>query len=143
MLKLVPTSIGNLFISPQPNLLDLENISKFDIIWNMTDNIDFAILEKDFAQNVILGNIEDYNIPKDIKLFDYQLDMVVNCLKLDGKVLIHCLAGHGRTGLALASVMVRLEGLTAEEALNKSKKICHGPETLCQVLFVKDFFRNK
>jgi len=140
MLKLVSTSTGNLFISQQPNPNELDIYNKYDIIWNMTDNIYYAEFEKNFAHDVMFGNVKDYDIPKDIKLFDYQLDMTVNCLRLDGKVLIHCLAGHGRTGLALASVMVRLEGMSIKDSIKFTRETCNGPESLNQVLFLKNLF---
>ena len=92
MPKLVSTSSGKLFISPLPTDLELKTAIKYDIIWNMMDNIYIAEYEKQFAYDVLFGNVEDYDIPKDINLFDYQLDIVVNCLRLDGSVLIHCLA---------------------------------------------------
>jgi len=141
MLKLVSTSTGNLFISPKPDEWDLQYLNcKYDIIWNMTDEVDYAEFEKQFAHDVLVGNVEDYNIPKDINLFDYQLDMVVNCLRLNGLVLIHCLAGHGRTGMALASVLSRLEKISIKKAINKTRCICEGPETAKQIYFLLKFF---
>lgn len=140
MPKLVSTSSGKLFISPLPTDLELKTAIKYDIIWNMMDNIYIAEYEKQFAYDVLFGNVEDYDIPKDINLFDYQLDMVVNCLRLDGSVLIHCLAGHGRTGMALASVLSRLEGMPIKKAISKTKCICSGPESWNQIVFLLNFF---
>lgn len=143
MLKLVRTSTGFLFISPLPGSEDFDDGGKFDIIWNMTDNLAFAEYEKAFAYDVLLGNIKDYNIPSSTNDFLCQLDLVVTCLQWGGSVLIHCLGGHGRTGMALACVLSRLEGLDAKEAINKTLRICQGPENNLQIEFVKNCLKER
>lgn len=142
MLKLVSTPSGTLFISPLPDKEDLESLEKFDIIWNLTDNESYADFEKEYAYHVYLGNIKDYNIPKDIQKFEHQLSLVINCLRLEGSVLMHCLAGHGRTGMALACVLIGMEYISAEAALKRTNRLCHGPETEEQKEFVRQYAKS-
>ncbi len=42
------------------------------------------------------------------------------------KVLVHCLAGEGRTGCVLAAYLMRAKGLTPEEALATLRKVKGG-----------------
>jgi protein-tyrosine phosphatase len=143
MLKLVTTSSGFLYISPMPFKRELDNSKEFDIIWNLTDDYDLADHEKDYAKKVLIGNVPDYGVPKDVPRFLSQVNEVVNCLRSGGRVLIHCLAGHGRTGMALASVLIKLENLNPTQAMRQTLKLCHGPETPEQIYFIKDLFSKK
>ena len=126
------------------------SISSYDIIYVKNMALTAGVLalglyflfEKDFAFDVLNANIEDYSAPTDVNLFIKQLEAITTCLIFNGKVLIHCLAGHGRTGMALACVLMVLENLTADEALIFSKKECRGPERKCQEDFVKKLWRN-
>ena len=137
----VNTSSGNLYVSPVPSIMDLNDGPAFDIIWNLAEEFaGWCETERYFAEKVLCGNIEDYNIPKDLPLFLKQLGEVVNCLRGGGTVLIHCFAGHGRTGTALAAVKCELDKMPAEQALNFSKSICNGPERKIQRDFVKSLF---
>jgi protein-tyrosine phosphatase len=142
MLKLVSTSSGTLFISPLPDKTELESFEKFDIIWNLTDNESYADFEKEYAHHVYLGNIKDYDIPKDTQKFEHQLSLIINCLRLGGSVLIHCLAGHGRTGMALACVLIGMEYISAETAIKQTNKLCNGPETEDQKEFVRRYAKS-
>jgi atypical dual specificity phosphatase len=44
----------------------------------------------------------------------------------DRKVLVHCLAGMGRTGMVLAAYMIREKGMSADEALREVKRLRPG-----------------
>lgn len=139
-MKEVYLKAGKLFISPMPFEEDLKKHGNFDIIWNLAKELEhIATYEMYYTNNLLLGNIADFNVPIDIKLFNYQLNLVIDNLQNNKKVLIHCLGGKGRTGLALSLVLMKLTKLSAQEALSKTKQICGGPETLEQISFVNNY----
>lgn len=61
-------------------------------------------------------------------------------------VAIHCMAGHGRTGTALASIMIAAGGMTAKDAVEMIRDVyCHKVvETESQTAYVHslDFIFN-
>lgn len=142
-IKLFPTSIGKLFFSPCPDTLNhLQEISQHKIccIFNLAAELSqISSIEKQFCPDVINGNIEDYDIPKDIELFYKQIQHVIELLKQDKSVLIHCNKGHGRTSMALACIVLILEKYTLHEAINKTKKIANGPGIISQIKFIEQF----
>jgi atypical dual specificity phosphatase len=56
------------------------------------------------------------------------LDKAVDLIKDDprGKVLVHCLAGFGRTGMVLCAYLMREKGMSAEEAIRELKRLRPG-----------------
>ncbi len=138
-MKLIPTTSGKLYASSVPLQMDLDSIGKFDIIWNLAKELSFLKKnELDWSKKVIIGNIEDYDIPSNIIKFKYQLLQVVKALQNNGQVLVHCMAGHGRTGMAIACIKHFLDGLSAKDSLEYAKRTCGGPETKLQKNFVKN-----
>ncbi len=136
-MKLIPTSCGKLWIG---NALDAYNLgsSRFHIVWNLAVELAHLIeLELPKTETVLFARIEDYSPPSDIEIFKEQLRTVVASLKNGGKVFVHCLGGCGRTGTALACILVSLEGITEEEALKRTKEYCGGPELTSQMNFVR------
>ncbi len=141
---LVNTSSGTLYISPAPFAEDLELMDPFDIIWNLAKEYSFiAKEEEEFANKVILANINDYDVPSNVAGFGSQLFEVITCLRAGGNVLIHCAGGKGRTGMALALVKHYLDGMPIMNCLKFTKQTCNGPETLKQTLFVINFASTK
>lgn len=140
MLSLIGSEAKTLILfGPIPSEQTLEYLLKKDValIWNlMAECSGVADLEKNFFI-VINSKIEDFSIP-DRSEFLHDLDLVCDYLKEGKNIYIHCLGGHGRTGMALAALGMRLARMTAEEALNFSQHNCHGPETEIQ----KDFILN-
>lgn len=55
---------------------------------------------------------------------DHAVDLMVE--SGDRKVLVHCLAGMGRTGMVLAAYMIREKGMSADEALREVKRLRPG-----------------
>jgi protein-tyrosine phosphatase len=139
-MKLVETSVGSLYIGSKDDVLDMMEQPKeikFDIIWNLAEELGFlAEDEQPYSLITMLGNIPDYDTP-DLVLFSLQLMLVGAALMHDKKVLIHCFAGHGRTGLALAAIKITLDKMTAEQAIAFAKEQCNGPETPEQEDFVR------
>lgn len=123
---------------PDEEVLELLKYEGVEVIWNLTaEHVDLAETEKLYCSEVFCAKIPDYHAPVDEALFMQQLDLIVNSLANGKKVYVHCLAGRGRTGMALASIAVRMCGIGAEESLEMAKYHCGGPENEMQ----KDFVR--
>lgn len=142
-MKKIKTKTGSFYIGPAPLQQDLLGYH-FDIIWNLAEELnDLLLWQKDFAHVVLHANIPDFDIPSDIKSFIFQLKKVVLCLKNNGKVLVHCLGGHGRTGMAVACILSLLDGHSPDYALMLANKYCQGPETYHQNNFVLSILNNE
>lgn len=138
-LRRFPTSSGDLYYGPHPNVKTLKALKSMgiDAIWNLASELKLMVpYEKLYAKEVLFGNINDFGVPDDSS-FTSQLDRVVSLLKRGKKVFIHCFGGIGRTSTALAAIKVSLEGTDAKEALDLAGKYAHGPETYEQDEYVE------
>jgi len=139
-MKLVETSLGFLFIGDKDDILMLvEKKPKiiFDVIWNLAEELEFLLAdEKYYAQEVLAAKIDDYSVPNSRTEFNTQLTSVVEILRVGGKALIHCFGGHGRTGMGLAAIKMKLDGFTAPDALAFADVHCSGPENEEQKQFI-------
>jgi protein-tyrosine phosphatase len=136
-MKIIPTRRGVLYASHLPSEKGMVD-QRFDIIWNLAvERAKDAQWEKNYAKQVLLGNVPDYGIPNDQVSFLYQLDQVIECLIAGGTVLVHCLGGHGRTGMAVACIVNRLDNLSVDDAISLTKHLVSGPEVQKQIEFVK------
>lgn len=95
-------------------------------------------IEAQLFQHAVNTPIEDYDIPSDSQSFLRDLEIVLGHLQAGRDVYVHCLGGHGRTGMALAALTVRLAGVSPEAALQFSKQQCQGPEREAQKTFIKE-----
>jgi len=137
-MKEIPISSGKLLISSVPSLEELAENGPFDVIWNLADELSFYVKDEALhTKKILFGGIEDFSTPSNPKFFKKQLMQVVRALKNNGKVLIHCLAGRGRTGLALACIKIYVDGYSPDDALDLSKQYCNGPESSIQKEFVR------
>jgi protein-tyrosine phosphatase len=135
-----PTNSGELYYGRAPDYKTLAKLRDMgvDLIWNLAQELDiFVVHEKSYVPHVLHGNISDYDVPSNGSQFLKQVNQVAAMLRGGKKVFIHCMAGHGRTGLALAALGVVLNGKTAKTALIASRAASGGPETPDQVHFVK------
>ena len=136
-MKNIKISKGKLYISHCPSAEELTKSKKFSIIWNLASETSFLYdLENIFADKVFLAKISDYDIPTNEQLFFSQLKEVSLCLMNNGKVLVHCLAGHGRTGMTLACIKMVVDNLDAQSAIRFALSKCKGPEKEIQMLFI-------
>lgn len=112
-------------------ILALPKARRLDLIWNLAEELAFmAEAESAYCEQVLCSMVPDYGVPKGEEFLNH-LQQVVECLKGDGMVFVHCNGGHGRTGMAVAAILKRF-GASNEEALRVAKKYCQGPETVEQ-----------
>lgn len=134
---------GKVFFGSYPDMEDLLVLKKenIQIIWNLMMELPSVLMrEKQFYTNVLHSPIKDFNAPKSGSNFVYNLEQI--CLKLEAghNVFIHCLGGHGRTGMALAALLIKINLMSADDALELTHNICNGPEMECQKDFIKKFY---
>ncbi|MDG6954208.1 MAG: dual specificity protein phosphatase family protein [Nitrososphaerota archaeon] len=65
--------------------------------------------------------MQDHGIP-DVKVLDECARLIEAKLDEGKSVMVHCLAGEGRTGCALAAYLIRSKGLGADEALRRLRE---------------------
>ena len=73
--------------------------------------------------NVVTGHVpmQDHQ-PPSIDALGRAVEFIEEQLAAGGAVLVHCLAGEGRTGCVLAAYLVRTKGLDADEAMAEVRK---------------------
>lgn len=140
-----PTKLGNLYFSRCPNTRsELESLKNYnlDCIWNLAEELkSVGDIEAEFSRKVILGDIEDYNVPEDFYKFVGQVFEVAAML-MDGKnVLVHCFAGRGRTSFALCCISLAVNRGALEDTFAVVKYNAHGPERETQKDMVKRFYK--
>lgn len=118
--------------------------STIEIDWLMSLGIQAVIslepLDQDLCKYMAEKGLDHLNIfvpdgeePTMEQVTEF-LDFVARQKKLDKKVLVHCLAGRGRTGTFLAVYLIA-QGKTADQAMN----FAGWPDTEDQIRFVYDF----
>ena len=135
----IKTTVGKLYFGSVPEEEDTLTLNKLNLycIWNLAEelkNISYKGIDSVFVE---YANIKDFSIPEDKYFFLDQLNRMTYLLKFDKSILVHCFGGHGRTGMAIACILRRLEGISSDEALKIAYDKCGGPETLEQKEFVR------
>lgn len=135
----VPSS-GRIYHGPCPFDDVLSELAEkgVSVVWNLGKELsDIAENERKFFPIVIHSKVQDYSVPESKEEFLADLHTVAEHIRNGRSVFIHCMGGHGRTGMALASLAIVLRNKTPEVALRLSKLACRGPEMDSQVDFVK------
>jgi atypical dual specificity phosphatase len=76
------------------------------------------------GQGVGIGQVpmKDHQAPS-IDLMEKGVEFIEEQIKQGRTVLVHCLAGEGRTGCVLAAYLIRTRGIGAERALSVLRSI--------------------
>lgn len=135
---------GRLVFGGMPSTQEMHLLkSKHEVntVWNLMSEFSFLLEEeRSIFGEVLHSPIDDYCVPQKESNFCAKLQEV--CFKLEAghNVFIHCFSGHGRTGMALAAILVKINKLSVERALNTARIMCKGPELESQKDFVRRVF---
>ena len=69
--------------------------------------------------------VDDFMAPT-ITQLDETIKIINNNIINNNPVLVHCLAGKGRTGTILASYLLKIEKISASQAINKIRQLRPG-----------------
>lgn len=83
-------------------------------------------------------SIVDHSIPSLEQLHD-AVDYLISQTKMNRPVLVHCLAGKGRTGCVLASYLMLKDGYSAQESITQLRTMRPGSVERKQVAVVEEF----
>lgn len=136
------TKAGTVYFGPAPMwgaLTELKSIG-VQLVWNLGEELEWLLKREKEKFEVIWTPIQDYSIP-DHEEFERDLNRVVEKIRGGALTFVHCCGGHGRTGMALAALLVKLEGKAVPEALQQAQAHCHGPEEAEQLAFITEFFK--
>lgn len=100
--------------------------------------LDLIELYREQGWQVIHFPIEDFHIPLDKAGLHHTLEEVIAQARAGKKVVVHCYAGRGRTGLFLALVARRVLGMEGEEAITWLRQYFPAVETSAQAQVVID-----
>ena len=108
-----------------------------DEIVCLVDNDEIGKKSPEYAAELAAGTfplpveqfpIPDYGVPKDIKGLADLARRVVEKLRTGRKIVLHCAAGHGRTGMFAVMVLLA-SGMSLESALKDVQAAGSSPET--------------
>jgi atypical dual specificity phosphatase len=86
--------------------------------------------------------IPEFDVPEDTPAFHRLMARLLGRLEAGQALAAHCYAGIGRTGLLLACLLGRLEGLPGEEAIRRLRLLRPALETPDQERFVVSYLRS-
>ncbi len=107
---------------------------------NLYGDIDLLGNYRDDGLDVIHFPLENFSVPEKMEHFHRCIESIEEKLR-HGNVLIHCMAGCGRTGMMAAGVLVQL-GWNASEAIEQVRRTRPGSmDVLKQILFLRGYQR--
>jgi atypical dual specificity phosphatase len=83
--------------------------------------------------------IEDFKTPTNMHTFTSLIDQIVEYMKNDRGVCVHCHAGIGRTGLVLSCAVGKYLSLSSEMAKSTVRQMRVAIETAAQEEFIRKF----
>ena len=109
-------------ISPMPSRYNLDFvINNFGAVIILVDPYDLEYdpeLLKSKGLRILHKPIAELSAPSLIELHEI-VDFIVNCIDEGRRVLIHCLAGYGRSGTVAAGYLAFKYKLTGDEAISR------------------------
>jgi len=152
--RLDPEIAGKLFLHSMPGryepldtFLAEAHGHEVDLVVCLAAEDELVRLSPDYAFRTQTGTfpverntyvIKDYGFPTDMPAFLAFTDELARSLHAGRRVLIHCAAGIGRTGLTAASVLMQL-GYPLKEAIETIEKAGSHPEIGAQGIFLRKF----
>jgi hypothetical protein len=142
-----PVYTGRYYQSPGEMQATFETLRELGVslVWDLLEasSVYAPLLKAEAAAfELVHTPIVDYSVPADGRAFVADLDRVHAHLSDGGGAFVHCAAGRGRTGVALAALAVRAEGIDAETALERTHVAFDGPQSPEQHDFVRELARR-
>lgn len=133
--------------SGYPSAYDVEEVARdgVKLIVNLVDyspgDAEYYKVARSLNVDVLAYPIEDFGFrpPEDVHF--HVLNPVLRVVQGGGLVLIHCGAGIGRSGTAVAMYLMLRHGLGVEQALSRVKSLGGGPESYIQLLALEWYGR--
>ena len=87
-------------------------------------------------------NWPDMTVPSMTMILDI-VEIAINELNSGHKIAIHCHAGYGRTGIAIACILIKLQGITSDDVIRMIRSQRPGSiQTKQQVKFIYDYEKH-
>ena len=158
LIKLPYSFPGRIFRSPMPfSQYDRQNVwpaileEGIDLVVILTEKQEYLVYAKrdlpDFYQTmgleVVHIPVPDFGIPEDTERWQAGLDRVIEAAQNGKNIVVHCLAGVGRTGTFLACLAKENLGFKGPEAIQWVRDSIPGAmENTYQEDFVINYSRD-
>jgi hypothetical protein len=96
-------------------------------------------LSKDNKQRVIYYPIADMGKPTNLETFTRLLGVIDACMIQGKHVNVHCIGGHGRTGMVLACYAGKYQGIDKPIEYIRARYCKNAVESLAQINFIAMF----
>lgn len=100
-----------------------------------------AISSQETPVNVTIVPVEDFGVPSDPDAFARAAESAAVSLRAGDRILVHCGAGIGRTGM-FATLVLHYLGLGYEQSLETVEKAGSRPEKDGQVQFLRSMIKG-